>query len=137
MRATYETPNFHMALWAHRTYYLDNEPTGTTNKSLPKQLFKFASPEGYAKLFVSTYKSYMDNEGDKNDDKEEYGIPHDWTLYTLHIETKQNLKLTFKLKNFQEEIIFLKGKTYVNFPYEQLEGDLSDYIDFELQEEAK
>ena len=57
MRASLETPEYHMALWAHKTYILDNEPLGGMNKSLPKEFFKFASPEGFAKKFVSTYKS--------------------------------------------------------------------------------
>ena len=59
MKGSFETPLFHMALWAHKTYVLDNEPTGTSNNSLPKELFKFASPQGFAKLFVSTYTGGM------------------------------------------------------------------------------
>ena len=52
-----------MALWAHETYVLPNEPTGFSNKSLPKELFKFSEPLDYAVHFVGIHKKKV--EGDE------------------------------------------------------------------------
>ena len=73
MKSSYETPYYHMALWAHKTYILDNLPTGIVNKSMPKDMFRFGSPSGFAKNFVSTYKGSMDVEGENEQDKDEFG----------------------------------------------------------------
>ena len=48
MVASIGKAQYEMALWAHHTYILENLPTGTMNKSLPKNLFKFAEPTDYA-----------------------------------------------------------------------------------------
>jgi hypothetical protein len=49
-----------MTLWAHLTYILTNQPLiNNTNQSLPKDLFKFGNPTGYAKYFISIGKHEM------------------------------------------------------------------------------
>ena len=62
MKTSHETPDFHVALWAHETFVLDNLPTGTSNKSMPKELFTYGKPLGFAKKFVHIYKDSPDLE---------------------------------------------------------------------------
>lgn len=136
MRYNYEDSLFSMALWAHKTYILDNEPTGNGNKSLPRELFKYGSPTGYAKNFMSGYKSAMEDEKEQMN-ADEFNIPTEWTVYTLHIDTKAELKIKFNLKHFKEEVVFLKGKCFINFPYEELEGDFINHVECEATEVKK
>lgn len=54
------TQDYKMTLWAHLTYILPNLPlNNNTNHSLPKDLFKFGNPTGYAKYFISIGKHEM------------------------------------------------------------------------------
>lgn len=55
-----------------------------------------------------------------------------FTIFTLHIDAKKPIKITFKFENFQEEIYFQEGKIFVNFPYEEMTGMLEDYLDIKV-----
>lgn len=65
-----------MTLWSHLTYVLPNEPTIFGNKSLPKELFKFSNPIGFAKYF-SSLNSEMLEPSDQ--------LQSEFTTYTLEI----------------------------------------------------